>query len=563
MEHRLVFGWACYTRINSNGNWTDPKWFRFTTGPEFYQWLEGVCRPKKRTYTFCHNANFDWQATGMCQSLPTLGWRCEKAIIEDPPNYFQWVKDDKTLMCLDSTNYWPEALKKMGERIGLPKYDLPPDWSDPEASDRYCKRDVEIVLRTMQDWFKWLQVNDLGSFAISRAGQAWSAYRHRFMTERIFIDDNDKALQLARESYIGGRTEAWQLNTPLSNVTVLDVNALYPSVMRENLYPTKLIGVYTHVEIDELRTWLNQYCCVADVLLDTDQPIYPERTAHGIMFPVGRFRTALTTPELLCALERGHLMSCARCAVYECADIFTAFVDETYRLRLEYHVAGDLAAHHNMKHLMASLYGKFGQRGGHEEIIGTCADTSLHVESELDLDTGKKYRIRFIAGIILCRSLDEETRDSHPAIAAHVTAYGRQILWQGIERAGIANVYYMDTDSLHVSTTGLSAMQSILDPTRLGAYKLERTVSHAFYRGAKDYTLDDTVRIKGVRAKATQLDANTYAQEQWVSLRGSCTLRHTGGPLVREVVKHLKRIYRKGTIARTGRVLPWVRSGTE
>lgn len=499
----------------------------------------------------------------MCQQLPSLGWRCEKAIIEDPPNYFQWRKDDKTLMMLDSTNYWPEALKKMGERINLPKYDLPSDWSDPALSDTYCRRDVEIVLRTMQDWFHWITVNDLGSFAISRAGQAWSAYRHRFMSADIFIDDNEKASEISRAAYIGGRTEAWQLNTPLTDVTVLDLNALYPSVMRENLYPTKLLGVYTHVELDELRAWLDKYCCVAEVTIDTDLPIYPERTKHGIMFPLGRFRTTLTTPELLCALDRGHLMSCIRCAVYECAEIFTDFVDETYRLRLEYHAAGDLAAHHNMKHLMASLYGKFGQRGGHEEIIGTCEDTTLHVESELDLDTGKKYRIRHIAGIILCRSLDEETRDSFPAIAAHVTAYGRQILWQGIERSGIENVYYMDTDSLHVNAAGLARMESTLDPTRLGAYKLERTVQHAIYRGAKDYTLDDLVRVKGVRAKAVQLSQGVYEQEQWVSIRGSCTLNHSGGPLVRRVVKHLKRIYRKGVVESTGRVLPWIRQSAE
>jgi hypothetical protein len=525
--------------------------------------MEGIARPKKRTYTFCHNANFDWQATAMCQMLPGLGWSCEKAIIEDPPNYFQWRKDDKTLMMLDSTNYWPEALKKMGDRIGLPKYDMPPDWSNPELSDTYCRRDVEIVLRTMQDWFKWLQANDLGAFAISRAGQAWSAYRHRFMTTDIFIDDNEKALELSRAAYIGGRTEAWQINTPLTDVTVLDVNALYPSVMRENLYPTKLIGVYTHADLDELRHWLNEYCVIAEVTIDTDLPIYPERTRDGIMFPVGRFRTALTTPELLCALDRGHLIECSRAAVYECAEIFNAFVDETYRLRLEYHAKGDMAAHHNMKHLMASLYGKFGQRGGHEEIIGKCESTALHVETELDLETGKKYRIRYIAGIILCRSLDEETRDSFPAIAAHVTAYGRQILWQGVETAGISNVFYMDTDSLHVNSTGLAAMRSRLAPTQLGAYKIERQVKDAFYRGAKDYTLDDTIRVKGVRAKATQVEHNVYEQEQWVSLRGSCTAGHTGGPLVRRVLKHLKRIYKKGLVQDTGRVLPFVRDSAE
>lgn len=563
VEHILNFGWACYTYRNRNDNWTTPIWFRFETALQLWQWVEGICKRKKRTYMYCHNANFDWQSTAMPQTLPAIGWTCEKAIIEDPPNYFLWRKDDRTLALLDSTNYWPEALAKIGERIGLSKLDMPADWSDRDRADTYCKRDVEIVLRTMLDWFAWIERNDLGSAAISRAGQAWTAYRHRFMQADIFIDDNEKALRIARDSYIGGRTEAWHINTTLPDVTVLDVNALYPSVMRHNLYPTKLIGVYKRVSLEELGDLCSKYCVVACVTIDTDEPIYPERIKTGIVFPVGRFTTTLATPEIDCGLQRGHIRECSQCAVYECADLFTNYMDEVYALRLAYKKAGDLAGYNNMKHLMASLYGKFGQRGGHEEIIGKCLDTALHVETELDLDTGKRYRVRYIAGVILCRALDEETRDSHPAIAAHVTAYGRQILWAGAETAGLQNVYYMDTDSLHVNSAGLSRMQPQLDPERLGCFKIEKHVEHAFYRGAKDYDLDAMTRTKGVRSKAIQLSSNVYEQEQWVSLSGSITLNHTGGPLVRRVVKHLSRLYNKGAVRHSGRVLPLRRDGTE
>jgi hypothetical protein len=555
-EQELVFGFAAYRRVNRHGNWSAPRWFRFETGLQFYQWLESIAQPKKRLYVFCHNANFDWQSTLMVRHMPGLGWNCEKAIIEDPPNYFLWRKDNKSIAMLDTTNYWQEPLAKIGDSVGLAKLDFPPDWEDVELADTYCKRDIEILLLALDRRFKWLRDNDFGSFAISQASQAWTAYRHRFMDEDIFIDDNEDALELARASYMGGRTEAWRIGVELHDVHVLDVNQMYPAVMRDNWYPAKLISIYKRVTLEEITRWCNEYCVVATVLIETDLPIYPQRVSFGIVFPTGRFWTTLTTGELQCALRAGHVTECSVAAVYERAKLFKRWVDELHALRVKYQEAGELLYSDYTKKASNSLYGKFGQRGGHEEIIGYCDDMSLHVETEIDLDTGKRYRIRHIAGVIMCRALDAETRDSHPAIASHVTGYARQVLWQYAVAAGIERVYYMDTDSIHTDREGYARLAAHIDPRRLGALKLERVVERALYRGAKDYTLDDATKTKGIRKKAVEISQDTYFQEQWVSIRGSCQLNHTGGPLVLMVVKHLQRQYRKGDVAADGVVSP-------
>lgn len=556
VEHKLVFGWAAFVRRNRHGNWSAPRWFRFETGAEFWQWVEELAQPKRKLYVFCHNGNFDWQASGMLSHLPALGWTCEKAIIEDPPNYFLWRSDKRVIALLDTLNYWRVSLKEIGKRVGIDKLELPYGFHDPIKSDIYCKRDVEILVKALLDWFAWLQRYDLGAFAISLASQAWTAYRHRFMQHDIFLDDNEEAADLSRASYMGGRTEAWRIGEYNRNITVLDVNGMYPFVMKGNRYPTKLIGLYKRVEVDELTTWLEDYCCIAHVKIRTEQPIYPERTDFGIVFPVGEFWTYLASPELSEALRRGHVVECSECAVYECAEIFTEFVDEVYALRRGFIDAGDETGGWFIKILGNSLYGKFGQRGGHEEIIGYTGDTALHVETEYDIDTGRKYRVRHIAGLILSRSLDSETRDSFPAIAAHVTSYARLLLWSYAETAGLDHVYYMDTDSLHVDRTALQRLRPLIDQSRLGSLKVERTVFRAIYHGAKDYRLDDYWRTKGIRKKARVISYNTYRQEQWVSLSGSAAAAHLGGPLVRKITKHLNRIYRKGIVKPDGRVLP-------
>lgn len=244
VEHRLVFGWALYSRLNNSGNWTEPEWFRFTEPQQLWYFIIEHARDKNQLYTFCHNANFDWQVTQMCQLMPLEGWVCEKAIIEDPPNCFVWRSGSRRITCLDSTNFWPQALREIGKRIGLAKLDMPSNWQNAATADAYCRRDCEIVFAALLDWFKWLTDNDLGKFTISKAGQAMTAYRHRFMQHKIHIHDNEKAIQLERESYMGGRTEVWTVGRELSDLTGVDVNSMYPYVMRNRVYPTKLMGVY-------------------------------------------------------------------------------------------------------------------------------------------------------------------------------------------------------------------------------------------------------------------------------------------------------------------------------
>lgn len=556
VEHRLVFGFAARSEYTSRGTWTAPNWHRFTHGLALWTWLEDCCRPKRALHVYCHNANFDWQTTDMFALLPSLGWSADPIIIDDPPNYVRWRKGNKTLKMLDSTNYWKTSLREIGKRVGLEKLELPESWDDAERADRYCMRDVEVLLTALQQWIAWLRANRLGGLGISLAQQAWRAYVHRFLGHRIYIDANEDALALSRAAYYGGRTEALTVGTFLHDVTCLDVNSMYPYVMRQHDYPSRLHGVYRRVSPDELARWTEKYCVTARVSLRTEQPFYPVRSQHGLLFPIGEFQTVLSTPEIVHALRTGELVECSEACIYDRASIFTRFIDELYALRQEFTAAGDEAGRYFVKILMNSLYGKFGQRAGNEVVVGECDPTIFRVETELDVETGKRYRWRYIGGKILCRDEAGESRYSHPAIAAHVTAYARCLLWSLMQRAGIENVHYMDTDSLHVTAAGLTRLSSEIDATRLGALKLEKRIDTAIYYGPKDYELDGMRVIKGVRADATVLDVGVFSQSQWVSLKGATVAEHRGAPMVRQVTKRFTRQYRKGRVGPSNRVSP-------
>jgi hypothetical protein len=558
-EQQLAFGWAARIEWAHEKSWTEPNWFRFTESIDLWRWLDNQCRAKRAVYVYCHNANFDWQVTSMMRLLPELGWTADATILEDPPNYFRWTKDGRTLKLLDTFNYWRVSVAALGERLGLEKLPFPDDWSDPIVSDLYCRRDVEILLQALVKWIAWLKDHQLGGLGISLAQQAWKAYLYRFMDEPIYIDANEDALNLARDSYYGGRVECFRLNTQLHNVYCCDVNSMYPAIMHEHEFPTRLHGRYKRVSLDELSRWVNRYAVCARVLIQTDEPAYPERTKDGLMFPLGEFVTTLCTPELQYALAHNHIRETYEAAIYDKARLFTRFIDTMYELRLQFDALGDETAKYYTKIMMNSLYGKFGQRGIHEEIIGSCDPNELYVETEIDLVSGKRYRNRHIAGLILSRSIEGESRYSHPAIAAHVTAHARMMLYRLLWVADPVDTFYMDTDSLHVNRSGFDRLLPYIDSERLGALKLEKVINSAIYYGPKDYELDGMRVIKGIRKTATELSPGVFSQDQWVSIRGAMLTGHGGGPLIRRVERHLARQYSKGRVSSAGRVAPWYR----
>jgi hypothetical protein len=207
---------------------------------------------------------------------------------------------------------------------------------------------------------------------------------------------------------------------------------------------------------------------------------------------------------------------------------------------------------------MNSLYGKFAQRGERWEVIGEARDNAVMIWVEVNAQTGECRYFRKLSGTEQERIRDGESHDSHPAIAAHVTAYGRAMLWRLMGAAGPANIHYVDTDSLYCNERGSACLTGEVEPSRLGALKLEGTFAHMSIHGPKDYVLDGKVVCKGVRSSAVWIGPDEVCQEQWTSLLGSLALGDLSAPRTRRVTKKLARRYEKGSVDAAGDVSPFV-----
>jgi len=556
-RHLLVFGWACYRRELSPERWSRPQWFRFTEASALWEWVESKTRDRTALWWYAHNAAYDATVLRAWEILPRSGWLLQAAVIDAPPFLAYWRKGKRSLRMLDTLNLWQIPLKLIGEKVGLEKLERPENWEGDAHEDRYCKRDVEIIMQACIQWWKWLRRYKLGGSAATMASQALVTFRHRFLTHSIFIDSNLSALQLARDAYHGGRTEAFRIGSYDGPFYMLDVRSEYPTVMERESFPTILKGVYGGLSSSELCEVLQRFAVVADVEIETDMPIYPYKQSSPLLFPVGRFRTVLTSGELSHALAHHTIHTVYQCALYERAPIFAAFVQEIATLRAAALKRGDPFETWVLKRLMNALYGKFGQRGRGTKRIGVTDDLTARAWDEIDGETGERWRVRQLAGVIEAQWPEGESAHSHPAIAAHVTGYGRLYLWGLIERAKPAEVLYCDTDSVLTTELGFQNLKALCDGEALGSLHLDQTVQRVVLHSPKDYELDGKKRTKGVRANATWLDESTVQQEKWLGLRSLLRLGDLSTPIVQRQVKHLRRRYDKGVVLPSGLTRPF------
>lgn len=554
--HKLRFGYACYMRQHRDGKWTDEKWLRFTTVSEYWDWCVDNCRDKTKLYLFCHNTSFDLPVLNVFKELPARGFELRSAIIDAPPTILRFRRNTQCIMILDTLNIWRMPLKYLGEEIGVEKLPMPEDNDLGVSWETYGRRDVEIIRDACLRWWSFLRDNDYGSFAPTLAGQATRVFRHRYMRHQILIDDNKKALELTREGYHGARCECFRIGKFNGNYTLLDVNSMYPDVMATKEYPRRLVSHTHYANISDIQNWLRNYCLTARIRIRTNHAFCAVDNGYKLIFPIGEFDCILSTSEISYALAVADIVDIYEVAVYEKAYLFTEMMNDLYLHRLQAKERGDKVAAFMYRKIMNSFYGKWGQNGKKWESVRNIEDLSCKHWSEYDMVTNRVISHRQLGGLVQRCESEDESRDSFPAIAGHITAYARMKLWHIICTAGLDNVFYCDTDSVLVNETGRSNLLPLTDAKCMGKLSVKGEYPICEIWGAKDYRFGDVAKTKGVRRDAVWLDSFNVQQALWSGLRGLVASGEVDKPITKTIKKHLSRNYDKGTVLADGRVLP-------
>lgn len=556
--HILKLGWVCYYQRAYGRHLERTEWQEFRDIDTFWRFVERYTGAKRKIWLIATNLVFDFTVLEGWKYLRKTGYKLKFFHTKGTTTLIKVKRGTCSLLFVDSLNWFREPLAKTGERLGIPKIAIDFETCTLTELSIYCKRDVEIMLAQFKAFVRFLTGNYISRLCYTIGSTAMAAYMFGHYHTDIYIHNNRKAIQLERASYKGGRVECFYLGEKTDeNTYIVDVNSLYPFVMSANPFPVRYDTKGAGVSVLADGVGEKGKAVIAHVLINTNEPVYAVRRERTI-FPVGRFWTTLTTPEIVYALEHNHIEAVTECVLYEQANIFGTYVDKMYTLRKDFKSAGVEVYDDICKLLLNSLYGKFGQKGEVWSKIGDAPNEPDRVELLFIEGQHRTRQIRYLLGEIFELTGYTECYNSFPAISAHVTAYGRLYLWRLILMAGREHVLYCDTDSLIVDHTGFERLTPMLDDTELGKLKTVEVTPSIHILGLKDYSTGSKTVIKGIRKTAVETQAGVYTQTQWPSFRGVLRSGDADTYVTHTVEKVLDRQYTKGIVTSEGHVLPFL-----
>lgn len=538
--HKLKLGVARYYRTNKDGKLTFQREMVFTQTHEITYFILKVARPKTKLYIMAHNFVFDLFTSGLLSQLKDAGFRLNSFYQKGQSAIFHWSKDSCKIIGLDTGNFYTGSLEKIGEWLGEPK--LTVDFKTVLDDDLivYCRQDVMILVKAMQKWMDFLKDYDLGGFRYTLASTAFSAWRHRFMTHKVYVHVDKEAEELETASYHGGRVQVWKVGYfDDDHYYYVDVNSMYPFVCVTNEYPTSLYRLYDNPTVSNLQHKIFLYCITADVTIKAQPHCYPKLYDKRIVYPGGVFRTTLSTPELLYALLNDEIIKVHTMAVYQKAPVFASYMLSLYDMRRKFKDEGNEPYYLNAKLLMNSLYGKMGQWNSQTKMIGSGESNATKIIYGINGDTGKPFKHIYLNGDVYEETTDGLAYHAFPGIAAHVTAYARMYLFHLRSVAQPDNVFYCDTDSLIVNSQGYQNLSEFMDDSELGKLKIEVESDWINIRAPKHYAMEGRDKHKGIKKSAIKIGENTYRQPQFSRLLGTIREGVNDGIFIKEIDKTL------------------------
>lgn len=406
----------------------------------------------------------------------------------------------RTRFCLrfaDSLYLLRSSLQKLAEKfLGSGKVQLGGEMAwDVYAKDRkrfyqYLERDCEALLLCLEKTLELLRekIAKIDSLGLTIGSTALKVWRTGFLKHEISIPDQRRIREFLREGYRGGRVEVFQYGE-FGNVNVYDINSLYPTAMVSIPLPVSNKGDWT-----DIIRWKLPGCYrvrfsqrnreILPVLLLAGTGSYE---GEGVFFTPELALLREIDPHCKIELKEGYTFH------EQSTSLFSDYVFGLYSLRRsDAGSAVDLLA----KYLLNSLYGKLAQRGEREQYVVFESSNDLREA----LQNGRKLVELSSDLSTWAESIKTDVAFEHVGIAGMITSQARVLLYRGLLDAGMENVVYCDTDSVHTK----GKLSNDLIGNELGQFKLENS-GFGVYAGRKLYALRDVAGKEKIRAKGVSV----------------------------------------------------------
>lgn len=471
------------------------------------------------TFLWCHDLSWTARVSRAFIELPKLGWRLDAFNLVPGSGWLVWRKGRHTLKFFDTLSVWQMSLDRLAQLFGEGRKPTPATGARQETWMARVWQDMKILVKAVQSYLQWIRDNDLGTLAVTGSGQAWAAYRRRFLSHGILVHSDPDLRAMEREAMWAGRAEAhWHGAILTQNVDEWDFTNAYNTIGR-----TMDVPVYPDMPMgpgDDLN-WASGWARhepLAEVEIETDLPVVPVRVDDGIAWPTGRFVTTLWGPEIRESLRVGATVRIRKGWLYRTAPVLRQWSDW---------VAGQLQGSADdtpvwalpiLKRWANTLIGRFGMRYPEWEVIGESIRADAFAIPLWDMDSDDMSMIMQAGHRLFEQTGVSEPRYSAPMITGYVMSAMRARLWRLMRAMPRDSLLYVDTDSVLTTDAWREPMRLISRNPDFEGLRLKRSWEGFAIYGPRQIVTGSEVRFSGLPKNAERLGRHDFEGEVVESL---------------------------------------------
>lgn len=482
--------------------------------------LETAALIDSEAWVFAHNAGFDLTVTSLPMVLAARGWEPVFVNLGEETCVFVLTRDGHRLVITDSWSWVRCSLATAAKDVGMRKVRLPDDDDTLAAWHHRCAHDVRILDELLARLLDWWDENELGAFAVTGSACGWRTLRARIQPRRILVGPEPPRTGFEREAIFGGRKEVWQVGRFQHHwVEDWDLAAAHLTVMATQLMPAAPIRADRFSPPPDPLAAPYGLGAVCRVEITTHVPCAPLRLGEDVWWPVGTFRTVLTTPELAQAVLLADGIRVLSAQWYRLTD----HLQDWGRWCLDLQAQPDSEVPRVVKRVAKgwgrAVPGRFALRTS--KLIRTAPATHAGwaLETGHDLQSGRQLETITYAGKARTYLKDQDGTDCSPVVLAFVEGYVRAAMAQTLLARDPAALLQCNTDGwweVRRRRGEPDAGASVPEPYKAVRKAVSRDVTvmgpnHTDARGDR--------RLAGVPKDADRLDTGAYVWQDWPGLR--------------------------------------------
>lgn len=491
----------------------------FDTPEALWKWVSDYTRRGERTVVWAHNLAHDVRISSALEILPRHGFKLEWCNLDSSVSSMTWRSDHGTIVFADTWTWLPVPLQGIGVDIGIPKFPMPRDDADRNEWDRYCMRDAHIVYRCVVQLLDFVHMENLGNWQPTGAGMAYAAWRHRFMSHKILVHADERALAAERKAMHTGRAEAWQHGRLARGIwTELDMRKAYVTIASECDVPIKLkyrTGAISNAQYRDLCT---RYAYLAKCHVTTSVPCVPYHTGTKTLWPVGEFTSWLWDTEVNLLLEAGQQVRILDGYAYTRAPALQQWAQWVLSMIDKDRDDVPPVVKTWLNHCGRALIGRISLRAPTWEYHGENPGDYTGITRVTDCATGLTSRLMHVGDRTLIETARTEGRDSLPQITGWIMAECRARLWRAVSAVEPSGLAHVDTDSLLLSRAALAALQRREGPEFGRRWAVKGSWSRVIVYGPRNYRVGKLRKTAGVPRKADEILPNIFTGERWAGI---------------------------------------------